>query len=415
MLRILPLALVAQFAALAQKQYELEPINYVSSEAIDPISEYFLDTANTREWIKDERTGYLNAFLEAFEIPIESQVLVFSKTSLQGDIIGPRNPRALYFNEEIYVGWVPGGSVLEISVASPTTGTNFYTIDNNSSRPQLLRETHDCLRCHGGSFTRDIPGHLVRSVFPADSGQPIYKAGTQVLDQTTPIDERWGGYLVTGSSSQHRGNKLFKESDTGAGFASNYRFEDVPDNGYIGESSDVVALLILEHQAQAHNLIANVALQTRRAFHDQKTMDKLLQRTEPISDSTRRRIKQASDKLLEYLFFKNEAELTKLELSTSAFARAFQEGAIKDKRGRSLRDLKMDGSMFRFPLSYLIYSHSFNALPSEALDYLWSEIDRILKSEDGEKGYEHLSRRDKRNIQIILRETHPTYTSESDP
>jgi len=393
--------------AIAQKAYEAAPIHYYESEAVDKISALFADPENLADWEKSGRSSFLNSFLDAFEIPADSQTLVFSKTSLQASRIRPKNPRAIYFNDEIYVGWVPGGDFLEISVPSPETGTNFYVMEMDGDRPELIRETHDCLQCHGGSLTRDVPGHLVRSVYPDLSGQPIFKAGTRVVDQTTPLHERWGGWIVSGTPLPHRGNLIYRETSTGAEPDSEFTIDDVPSSGYPSEGSDVVAHLLLAHQTKLHTLFADLILSTRRAFHDQKVMDELLKRDDPISDSTARRIKHASDKVLQYMFFVDEAEIPKIDQSLSPLAQAFNEREPRDSKGRSLYKLRLNGRFFRYPFSYLVYSDTFKELPVEALDYLWPEIKRILDPTIRYKGYEHLSRRDKIAIREILLETHP--------
>lgn len=393
---------------LGQKSYDSAPINYYDSEAIDKISAYFADPENVKDWKRSGRSVYLQSFLDAFDIPASSQSLVFSKTSLQASRIRPKNPRAIYFNDEIYVAWVPTGNILEISVPSPSTGTNFYTLEMDEDQPSLYRETHDCLQCHGGSFTRDIPGHLVRSVYPDLSGQPIFKAGTRVMDQTTPIPERWGGWLVTGATMDHRGNLLYNETVAGAEKDSVFTIDDVPDNGYPSKSSDVISQLLLAHQTQLHNLLADLVLSTRRAFHDQKIMDELLKREDPISESTARRIKHASDKVLKYMFFVDEAELPKIDQSDSVFAQSFNARGPQDSKGRSLYRLMMNRRMFRYPFSYIVYTDTFNDLPKDALDYLWPEIERILDPSTRYEGYEHLSKRNKITIKEILLETHPS-------
>ncbi len=394
--------------ATAQKAYESAPINYYESEAVDQLADFFADPENFKDWERKEPSSYLGDFLEAFDIPAASQSLVFSKTSLQASRIRPNNPRAIYFNDEIYVGWVPGGDFLEVSVPSPKTGTNFYVVEMDGDRPELVRENHDCLQCHGGSFTRDIPGHLVRSVYPDLSGQPIFKAGTRVVDQTTPIHERWGGWLVTGTPMSHKGNTLYDETDTGAAFGSTFTIEDVPNRGYLSKGSDIVAHLILAHQAKLHTLLADLVLSTRRAFHDQRIMDELLKREDPISESTARRIKHASDKVLKYMFFADEADIPKIEMADSSFAQAFHNRGPKDSKGRSLYQLRVNRRMFRYPFSYIVYTDTFNDLPKEALDYVWPEIERILEPATRHEGYTHLSRRDKAAIKEILLETHPS-------
>ncbi len=406
---LFPLFILSSFPilGLGQKAYESAPINYYESEAVDPVAAFFADPENVRAWEKSGRSSFLTDFMEAFDIPPSSQSLVFSKTSLQASRIRPRNPRAVYFNDEIYVAWVPGGDLLEVSVPSPETGTNFYTIEMDGSRPELIRETHDCLQCHGGSFTRDVPGHLVRSVYPDLSGQPIFKAGTRLMDSSTPIHERWGGWLVTGTDMPHRGNRIYSETHSEAEAHSAFTIDDVPKNGYLSNGSDVVAQLILAHQAKLHTLIADLTLSTRRAFHDQKVMDELLKRDEPISESTARRIKNASDKVLQEMFFVNAAEIQKIDQRQSPFAESFSRRGPKDSKGRSLFKLRLNRRIFRYPFSYIVYTDTFNNLPPAALDYLWAEIERILDPLNRYDGYEHLSRRDKVTIKEILLETHP--------
>ncbi len=401
------IVLVCLQITFAQKFYELEPINYSKSEAEDAITDYFSSPENIEAWKSEGDKGYLANFLEAFEIPAASQVLVFSKTSLQVERIFPNSPRAIYYNDDIYVGWVPDSDMLEISVSSPKTGTNFCALKPVDGKPKLTRQTHDCLRCHGGSFTRDVPGHLVRSVYPDFEGQPIFKAGTHFTDQTTPLENRWGGWLVSRSPMDHMGNTIFKETDRGADQGRPFTIKDVPNIDYPGKGSDIVSLLILGHQTQLHTLMADLTIKTRRALHDQKIMDELLQRDEPLSDSTRSRIKHAADKVLKCMFFVEEIDLPKIDMAGSVFSKNFTQRSPKDSQDRSLFELQMDGRMLRYPFSYLIYSDTFNNLPPEALNYIWAEIERILAPTERREGYERLSRRNKITIREILLETHP--------
>jgi len=401
------LALSLAQALMAQKFYESAPIDYYESEAIDKIAAYFADEENLSGWKRSGDSGYLQSFLEAFAIPKDSQTLVFSKTSLQASRIRPTNPRAIYFNDEIYVGWVPSGGILEISVPSPSTGTNFYSLEMDVFPPKLVREADNCLQCHGGSFTRDIPGHLVRSVYPDPTGQPIFMAGTRVVDQTTPIHQRWGGWLINGAELEHMGNRIYNETAQGADSGEVFTFYDVPYDSYPVKGGDIVAQLILNHQVHLHTLLADVVLATRRALHDQKIMDELLDRREPISDSTRRRIKHACDKALAYMFFEDEAELPRLDFEASPFGKAFHERGPKDSKGRSLYQLRMNRRMFRYSLSYIVYTDTFNELPQEALDYIWPELERILDPAVSHENYPFLSRREKTAIKEILLDTHP--------
>jgi len=389
--------------AMAVTLYESEPINYYEAQAVDLVANYFSNGAV--DWERQGYSGYLNDFLATFDIPKESQVLVYSKTSLQVSHIRPENPRAIYFNKDIYVGWVPGAEKLEVIASSPTTANNFYSISNSAERPELIRETHDCLSCHGGSFTRNIPAPLVRSVFPEISGQPIFKAGTQVVDQTTPFKNRRGGWFVTGPPDLHQGNRVFTETERGADSGVLFDMADIRNNGYLMKGSDTVALLILEHQSELHRLIAHLSLQTKTALFSQKKFDELLGRTERLSESTKRQIKSVADKLLKYMFFKNEAQISGIKHGRSPYAKYFDGNGPKDSRGRSLYDLRMNGRMFTYPFSYMVYSDAFQSLPDEALEYIKQELPFILDPENEYESFEHLSKRDKVAIAQILKET----------
>ena len=383
--------------------YESEPINYYDAPLVDEIAKFFEEGA--QGWEYKGQSGFLEDFLDTFDIPRESQVLVYSKTSFQTGKIRPENPRAIYFNKDIYVGWVPGGDFLEVSASSPTTGNNFYSIVGSGRKPELIHETHRCLRCHGGSFTRDIPAPLVRSVFPDREGQPIFKAGTTVVDHTTPLSDRHGGWFITGAKTTNRGNRVFAETERGADSGSVFDMADIREIDYPGEGSDLIAMLILEHQSELHRLLAHLSLQTQTALYSQRKFDELLGRTERLSESTKRQIKSVGDKVLRYMFFTNEAELPRLSIKNSPYARYFDGNGPKDSEGRSLYDLRLAGRLFEHPFSYMVYSDAFQKLPPEALEYLSAELKLILNPEIEYEGYEHVSPSEKRAILKILAET----------
>jgi hypothetical protein len=397
------LVLLAQSMLYAGPIYESQPINYYDAPLIDEVAKFFENGAEG--WEYKGQSGFLEDFLETFNIPAESQVLVYSKTSFQTGKIRPENPRAIYFNKDIYVGWVPGGDFLEVSASSPTTGNNFYSISGAGTKPELLHETHRCLRCHGGFFTRDIPAPLVRSVFPDSEGQPIFKAGTTVVDHTTPLEDRHGGWFVTGTNDTNRGNLVFNETDRGADEGRVFSMSDIRDIDYPGEGSDLVAMLILEHQSKLHRLLAHLSLQTKTALYSQRKFDELLGRTERLSDSTKRQIKSVGDKLLRYMFFKDEAELPRISIKNSPYAQYFDGNGPEDSKGRSLYDFRLAGRMFEVPFSYMVYSDAFQQLPAEALEYLTAELKAILDPDFEYEGYEHITKQEKVTIRQILEET----------
>src|SRR5712671_6021954 len=91
-------------------------IQYASRPTTDRVSKLNQALAHGgRSLQRDARTGYLLPVLEALGVPVESQLLVFSKTGVQRAHISPRNPRALFFDQSVVVGYVPGAPVIELA------------------------------------------------------------------------------------------------------------------------------------------------------------------------------------------------------------------------------------------------------------------------------------------------------------
>lgn len=367
---------------------------------------------------RDEQAGYLASVLQAFGVPVSSQTLVFSKTSFQRQRISPQNPRALYFNDDVYIGYVRGGEVLEVAAADPKLGATFYTLDQHAAgKPTFVRQSDSCLQCHAGSMTRDMPGFVMRSVFPDRAGQPIYNAGTFVTTDESPFSQRWGGWYVTGTHGRqrHMGNAFARDGDdAGATFdrsrgANVTRLTDRFDPvGYLTPDSDIVALMVLAHQTEAHNRIAQAALFTEAALRDEQVMNDALGRGKNYrADSTTSRIASACEPLVKCLLFSGAAPLTDEVKGTTTFAHDYAARGPRDQNGRSLRDLDLHRRLLRYPCSPLIYSDAFNRLPDPARQYVYRRLWEILTGRDIDKAFAHLSDDDRLAIYDILRATKP--------
>jgi len=120
--------------SVGEDRFEQAPIFYSQTQADNSISKLqeSLD-ADSANLDYDDAFGYLPSLLENLRIARESQVLVFSKTSLQHRYISPETPRALYYNDEVYVGAVHRGDLLEISVADPNLGAVFYSLSQRKT------------------------------------------------------------------------------------------------------------------------------------------------------------------------------------------------------------------------------------------------------------------------------------------
>ena len=410
---------LATTAGLARGQeFEQAPILYSQSQPDNRVSRLFEAIESGEKKLKrEEGTGYLRSLLEELEVPVSSQMLVFSKTSLQRHRITSKTPRAIYFNDDVYVGFCQNGDMIEISAVDPQLGTVYYTVDQDAAeRPALMRQTDNCLICHGSSQTKEIPGHLVRSVFADRSGMPILSAGTSRIDHTSPFEKRWGGWYVTGTHGEqkHLGNLIAtgrsvpNEVDNAAGQNKTALDEYLDTSGYLGPHSDIVALMVLEHQTEAHNYLTRASFLTRQATHYQQALNRELGEPEGhVWDSTKSRIKSGCEPLVEYLLFSDEAALKGKVTGTSAFATEFAGRGPRDSHGRSLRDFDLERRMFKYPCSYLVYSEGFAALPPEARDYVLQRMWEVLSGQEQSEKFAHLSAEDRTAIRDILCDTLP--------
>jgi hypothetical protein len=346
--------------------------------------------------------GYLDALLEALEISPLTQTLVFSKTSAQFRLISPRSPRALYFNDDVYVGWVRGGSFIEISVADPVNGASFYTITQDPSiPPRPTRDSGQCLQCHESGRTLGIPGLLTRSVYPAADGQPFFQLGTIDVGQHTPIAERFGGWFVTGEAWQHLGNRVLRYPKTPQNTESLDLSTIISFSDYLADVSDITAHLLLVHQTQTHNYIARAALEARKAIAYRAEAAARYGGSDEMHQSVKRRIERPAEDLLEALLLAGEAKLPAPVRERTALAEAFS------RRG-AFYELDLQTRLLKTPISYLILSAAFDSLPKETLDYLSSRLQVILRGEDTTGRFDYLTPADRAAVRQLIEEGKPS-------
>ena len=403
---------------IGQDFFELPPISYSDSQPVNAIQELQADlVTGKRELVYDQRLGYLGSLLKSLGISPDSQLLVYSKTSLQLHRISPVTPRAIYFNDQVYVAFLPGSDRLEISVADPGLGGVFYTLEQTAGMdprqpPRVVRDPGNCLACHANRRTEGVPGHLLRSVYTSPSGQPHYGMGTHLTTQDSPFQKRWGGWYVTGThgSIRHLGNSLFEKqgsaTDLDAGANQAKLHQRVQSHRYLRDTSDLVALMVLTHQAEMHNLITLVHFQTRQAIHQGQAMNRILDRPrEFISETTSKRIDRVVDRLVRYLLFADEVPLESPVSGTSGYRKHFQAQGPRDKKGRSLRQLDLRKRTFSYPCSYLIYSDAFQNLPPLAKKKIYRRLWEVLRTPAKQDDFQQLSAEDRLAILEILRDT----------
>jgi len=179
-------AIIAMIGALRAQVSDTAP-----TDAIGRFARRLASGAAKLEYT--ENRGYLPSLLDQMGIGVDSQVLVFSKTSFQHALINPQNPRAVYFNDNVAIGMVPGGSVYEMMALEPGRGLAFYTLETKASeQPVIQRRGVECMFCHGPG-NRGAAAMVVASVIPNAEGVPAYtSAFIDTIDHRTPFERRWG-------------------------------------------------------------------------------------------------------------------------------------------------------------------------------------------------------------------------------
>jgi hypothetical protein len=348
--------------------------------------------------------GYLPSLLKNLNVNVDSQLLVFSKTSFQLPKISPWTPRAVFFNDTVAVGSVQHGDVLELAALDPKQGVTFYTLDVKQTAKPTFDRRSDCLQCHQGTTTLGIPGIMVTSVYPSGDGTPAFRGAAQVTDHRTAFGERWGGWYVTGTmgSERHMGNAVAHDAaqPRNLDMAGSQNLTSLgrrfDATNYLAKTSDIVALMTLEHQTRMTNLMIRSAWDARVALY-KGTLD-----SEGIA-----RIDGDVEAMVTYMLFADEARIYEPIQGVSSFTRTFPERGPRDRRGRSLRDFDLRTRLFRYPLSYMIYSETFDAMPDAVRERVYRRLYDVLSGKDASKTFARLSDSDRRAILEILLDTKP--------
>ncbi len=319
-------------------------IQYLTGPVDDPVSHL-----SKKLQFRTDGLGYLPALLDALGINVDSQALVFSKDSSQAEKISPRRPRAIYFNDDSMVGFVPGGNVIEVASIDPRQGVIFYTVEQKPDA--IFKRQEVCLHCHQGPATLGIPGIFIGSVFPNAAGVPA-RQGAIITDHRTPFADRWGGWFVDATSGEQKDRANAVASDPAEPMTLEPFTRAFDKAQYLSPTSDIVALMTLEHQTQVTNLMIRLNWEAR------------ISAREPDIEP-----------LVRYMLFQDEVPLPEPVVGVSTFTKTFPQ------RG-PLRDFDLRTRLFRYPLSYMIRGRIFEALPARQKERIHRRLSEELTARD---------------------------------
>ncbi len=343
--------------------------------------------------------SFLISLLESLNIPISSQIMVFSASSLQSEIINPRNPRALYFNEDTYLGWVPGGLV-EIIAADPELGPMFYVFNRlrpGGPVPDVQRSTK-CMNCHAGNATRRVPGLIAESLLVSRAGSSLETYRRDVQGHQIPLELRFGGWHLTGEHNitHHKANVM--------GIPNNGKNEITSVNPgqfsdlslHLLPTSDILPHLIHEHQLGFENRLIYAIYTLRQLKSESKNM---------LGAAAKAEIEERAQELARYITFADEAKFPAKGITGDpAYAKDFLRDRRMTKAGLSLKDFDMKTRIFKHRCSYMLYTDTWKEAPRELKDRVYYHMALYLRDQPDTQ-HAHLAPTERTAIRSILKET----------
>jgi len=390
-------------AAEWEPDLDSEPHRYFQRTAVDRFSRRIPELAEGRLPLdRSSERAFLKSLLRALDIPESSQLLVFSNTSLQLSLINPNNPRALYFSDDLYLGYVPGGKI-EVATIDAELGAVFYIFDIPRSDSRVVVErARRCMNCHANEDTLKVPGLSVKSVAPGPGGGSLDTFHPGQSGHTQPLAERFGGWYVTGTGGfdGHWGNRMGRLyqgelSATPLEPGTRFSFERYPV-----ATSDLLAHLLHEHQVGGVNRLIRAQYRFRELHH--RNGGSVPQALPPDLET------ELAD-LLGYLLFAQEAPIPASGIPGNP---AFREGFARNRKvvdGHSLKDLDLQTRLLRFRCSYLIHTPFFEGLDADLRRRILRDLDHALSPEKRNAASRHLSDSEAAVIRTILRATVPGF------
>lgn len=383
-----------------------------------------LDAALAKGEVKLEsrgERGYLDSLLAALEIDPHSQTLVFSKTSLQYPLISAKTPRAVYFNDDTYIGWVQHSKIVEVLTIDDKLGAVFYVFNNEPGDKPFDQSSQRCIVCHDstGATGGGVPQVMARSsLYTINDVNLRDVSGVGNVTDKTPLSERWGGWYVSGlhGDQTHLGNvRLQSEAELPRlkaalrGNLATLEGQDLFDTApYPTPTSDIVALMVLEHQVAVQNQLTYVKFKAPSVLTRNKLASSITAASwADIPEQGQRALTKMMDELVNVLLFKDATMFTAPIEGLAEYQASFAARGPQDAEGHSLRDFDLQTRLFRYPLSYLIYSEAFDALPAYARDYVYQKVAAVLEGRDHDPRFAYLSGEQRREILTIVRDTKP--------
>lgn len=392
---LLALTQLTSWAEVTYEDFDQPPHNYWDRPLKDKFTLLKADFESGKIALdRSNEKAFLASLLKALDIPASSQTLVFSTTSLQLSLITPSNPRAVYFNEDVYIGYIPGGKI-EIVSLDPELGGIFYIFPiPRGDGPLAIERSTRCMNCHAGEDTHEVPGLVIKSVMPGRGGGSLTAYRVSQTGHQIPFAQRFGGWYLTGQGglTNHWGNQVGELSPGGLQtYPVNPETAFNPTK-FLIPTSDILPHLLHEHQAGFVNRVVEAGYRAR-------TLEFL-----EIKESNQ--LDEQADILTRYLLFAEEAPLPAGGIAgDDTYKREFVQQHRPGKDGKSLKEFDLQTRLFRYRCSYMIYSTAFEGLPPAMKQRVYTRLQKALSTDKPDTEYAYLPTTEKQAIRQILKDT----------
>ena len=388
-------------AVAADPAFDQSPHDYWTRPLGDRFT-HLKEAVEAGRIVLDDSTGekaFLLSLLHALDVPASSQMLVFSTTSLQLRLITPANPRALFFNEDVYVGYIPGGRIEVVSL-DPALGGIYYIFDiPRGNEPLRVERSNRCMNCHAAEDTGHVPGLVIKSVIPGLRGGSLDSFRHGETGHGVPFSTRFGGWYLTGAQNfgPNWGNligQLSAEGLTKYPMEPGARFDFAR---YPMANSDVLPQLLHEHQ------IGFVNRAVAATYHTRSLLAK-----GPLDNVATADLETQARAFTRYLLFADEVPLPPGGVAGEA---AYKTDFLRTRRagpqGAALKDFDLHSRLFRYRCSYMIYGAAFTGLPPDFKQRVYHRLGEALDVARPDAEYAYLPAAEKQAIHRILRATLP--------
>lgn len=399
----------------AEESYQTPMVNYREPPTVDfekKIHQYytkntddsfkkvseFLTQKSTNELQFDSEKESLHNLLSDLNISIHSQTLVFSNTSLQLSRISQNNPRAIFFNDNLYLGYVPGGFI-EIIGIDAQIGAIPYVFKlpqkGDLQYPQIRRSTR-CMRCHATKQTGGVPGLLLSSVIPAETGGSLDNLNPGKPGHNLPYTRRFGGWFLTNQADNHNNwsNSIGVMNQKGQIKQKKIQLPVYNISKYhLSNESEMVTHLVMEHQIGFTNLCisAQYALRESRLSKNKSTKHQ-------VED-------YFVEQLLRYSLFVDEPNLSiPSDKETSRFITYFEKSYPKKNPFNLFRKIELNTRLFKTRCSYMLGTPVFKALPDDFKNTFMISLREIVSKKNTELSFlgSHLEEDERERILHVL-------------